>query len=142
LKRNNIIKIAKRHLKRRQTSESSATRRVLIVLWLGTFCLLAFMILRWAGDIDFGSNLKGKKPSVFFVDDVLLSSSDLKLDSTSALINISLNTESRLPRPAKSPEKQLNPVSRDELYRNIFNQKMKKAESRPSDDFEMEPLPE
>ena len=129
-------------MKRRRTSVSRATRRVLIVLWSGTFCLLAFMILRWAGDIDFGSNLKGKKPSVFFVDDVLLSSSDLKLDSTSALINISLNTESRLPRPAKSPEKQLNPVSRDELYRDIFNQKIKKAENTPSGDFEMEPLPE
>lgn len=100
------------------------------------------MILRWAGDINFGSNLKGKNPSVFLVDDVLLSSSDLKLDSTSALINISLNIERRLPRPAKTPAKQLNPASRDELYRNIFNQKIKKAEIRPTRDFGMEPLPE
>lgn len=98
------------------------------------------MILRWNRRIDASSDQKEKTSSIFLVDDVLLSSSDLKLNTTSSLINISLNSEPAS-RFGKNDQKQARSISRDELYKNIFNQKIKKAESKPKG-FTMKPLPE
>lgn len=142
-KRNKSIEIPKGRPQETRRSTNRFTNMVLVALWSGTFLLLIFMMYRWEEKIVLFET-KEEKDSSFLVDDILLSSADLKLDSTSSLINISLNSEpvSSSSIPEKKSSKPAQTISRDELYKNILNQKIKKAENKSSGGFAIKPLPE
>ncbi len=121
------------------------TNTVLFILWVGTILLTAFMIYRWQDGN--ATEDKPKNARGYFIDDMLLSSGDLELKNTSSLINITLNTDKPFnSAPAKNDFKAThisqNESSRKILYDKILRQKLKKSQTKYSDGFSIQPLPE
>lgn len=115
---------------------------VLLTLWVGTFLLLAYMILRWQS-VDPATRGTNKSNSIIFVDDVLLSGKDLELQNTNSLINISLSFRYSSENPSEKKSGQLKPrINTDDLYNNILHQKIKKAKNSDAEGFAIKPLPE
>lgn len=118
-----------------------STNIVLAILWAGTFLLIGFMIYKWQ-DESASAQGRGKSTGNLFVDDILLYTGDLELESTSSLINITLNSKVAKNNNAIAVPQQKKESMRTELYNKILNQKIKNAKKQETSGFTIKPLPE
>lgn len=117
------------------------------VLWTGAALLLLLMLYIWIkGKPDTkSSNSWYAKPQTIFIDQLLLTASDLTLEKSAGLINITLNKE--MTHLSLGIDSIINTApERKVIYSNILKQKIKNmtSSSSPDDadvDFIIKPLP-
>lgn len=120
---------------------SASVNRGLVILYVGTFLLILLMMDQWqniGGDrkIDL-KNINSARN--LFVDELLLSPGELQLGRNPILINITLNE--LIDGNVTDHAGATNTPARNRVYSKILEQKVKKAESQPLNDFELKPLP-
>lgn len=104
----------------------------LAVLWLGSVVLLIVMLNNWRGQ---------SKSNKLSVDQLLISSHDLRLGESFNLVNKSLNRD-----PARKETSGIDTLTavpdRDIIYSKILKNKMRKISAVPkSDGLTIKPLP-
>ncbi|GAB3006269.1 hypothetical protein GCM10027051_01840 [Niabella terrae] len=120
------------------------TRISLLLLWTGALLALAFMLSTWRSDAE----QSGFLSKSILVDQLLLSSQDMDLGKSNALINIGLN---RVMAAAAADTDTHSSVAEEklakkEVYRRILQQKINtlpnNAEESENEGFIIKPLPQ
>ena len=115
-------------------------------MWGGAFLLLTILIYGWTKDDleNKESNLWVSVPKNIFVDQLLLSAADLRLEESASLINITLNKDMNM-NPVTIQQDSIirKATDRKLIYSKILKQKINKISPSNSTniDFEIKPLP-
>lgn len=119
-------------------------RPALIILWLSALAMLLFMLYKWHNtDTTISGKRNVKSTKDLLIDEMLLLPGELKLESSSPLININLNNQVINDNDAEKLKVPVTVVNSKAVYDKILEEKLKKATTTPppSEDFSIKPLP-
>lgn len=113
-------------------------KRALLLLWSGSAIIILFMFFKWYSTDKLLADRKeinGAKD--LLIDELLLVPGELKLETSSPLVNIN----SLVNQKGDSYSKAVETEKRKEVFKKILEEKIKKATIDNSKDFSIKPVP-
>ncbi len=113
-------------------------KRALLLLWSGSAIIIFFMFFKWYStdqQLTGRREINGAKD--LLIDELLLIPGELKLETSSPLVNIN----SMINQKDGSYSKAIETEKRKEVFKKILEEKIKKATIDNSKDFSIKPIP-